>query len=102
MGCRKIAVPVPDDATWKDFVQQVIFTFFRVGGGFVWQKRVFRLPALSCEHDTGVILQVQSKLKLSGIDSIYLVAVSIPAATAHDRPRSAGALTVPACSEALR
>ena len=76
-------MPVPDDATWDQFVQQVVQTLSQAIKGLELVELLLHIPTPSCNDRACMSSQVQLKLKLSSIDSIYLVSVSIPRAASQ-------------------
>lgn len=74
MLCRKVAVPVPDNYTWRDFLNQVAARVVAYKALHV-QTHPAALPYITTCHVL-ILLQVQQKLKLTSVGSVILASVS--------------------------
>lgn len=65
---RKVAVPLPEGCSWGAFMQQVMSPSLKGRA----KKPQLILPLLAAELLPSSHEQVQTKLKLAAVDSIYL------------------------------
>ena len=72
--CRKVAVPVPDNYTWQDFLQQVLTRTSGHSDNLSTASHL--LTSLGHNVVQDCTLQVQQKLKLSSVESVTLASVS--------------------------